>query len=106
MTEPAAHMLPSDLARFARSETTAFVCSVAFSTPDERSVPLYLAPRVPDFEALNGKRMGELTPEQQDDALELWLREQISAIGRSSHDLESHVVFLLRRLDEARGVKP
>lgn len=58
----------------------------------------------PDFEAIKDKRMGELTPAQQDDAREQWLRKQISDAGRSPHDLESHIVFLLRRLDAARGV--
>jgi hypothetical protein len=44
MTEPVAHMLPSDLARFATSETTGTAFSVAVGTPDERSVPLYTVP--------------------------------------------------------------
>jgi hypothetical protein len=103
MTEPAAHMLPSDLSRFATSETTGMAFSVAVGTPDERSVPLYLAPRVPDFAALKDKRMSELTPEQQDDALELWAREQIVWFGPESRKV---VELLLRRLDEARGVRP
>lgn len=59
----------------------------------------------PDFDAIKGKRMSELTPAQERDALELWLRNNINGAGRSPHDLESHVVFLLKRLDEARGVK-
>lgn len=62
-------------------------------------------PRVPDWEAIKDKRMSDLTPIQTADAHELWLREQISDTGRPQHDLQSHIVFLLRRLDEARGVK-
>lgn len=62
-------------------------------------------PRVPDWDAIKDKRMSELTPIQTADARELWLREQINDTGRSQHDFESHIVFLLRRLDEARGVK-
>lgn len=41
MNEPVARMLPSDLARFTTSETTSMAFSVAVSTPDEHSVPLY-----------------------------------------------------------------
>lgn len=62
-------------------------------------------PRVPDWDAIKDKRMCDLTPSQTADARELWLREQIDDTGRSQHDFESHIVFLLRRLDEARGVK-
>lgn len=60
-------------------------------------------PRVPDWDAIKDKRMSEMTPSQTADARELWLREQINDTGRSQHDFESHIVFLLRRLDEARG---
>ena len=45
--EPAAHMFPSDLERFAESETFAQAFSVAVGSPDERSVPLYLHPPAP-----------------------------------------------------------
>ena len=45
--EPVAHMYPSDLERFAESETFATAFSVAVGNPDERSVPLYLHPPAP-----------------------------------------------------------
>lgn len=55
-------------------------------------------PRVPDWDAIKDKRMCDLTPAQQDDAQELWIRKY----ARHFNDA---VKFLLRRLDEARGVK-
>ena len=60
-------------------------------------------PRMPDFEALKDKRMSELSEQQQDDAHELWMRNQL----HESSDIYwgPKVQFLLRRLDEARGVK-
>jgi hypothetical protein len=42
--QPAAHMYPSDLEKFERSETFATAYSVAVGCPDEHSVPLYLHP--------------------------------------------------------------
>jgi len=42
--EPIAHMMPSDLERFAESETFAQAYSVAVSNPEERSVPLFTHP--------------------------------------------------------------
>jgi hypothetical protein len=42
--EPVAHMMPSDLERFAESETFAQAFSVAVSNPEERSIPLYTHP--------------------------------------------------------------
>jgi hypothetical protein len=59
-------------------------------------------PRVPDFEAIKGKRMCDLTSEQHDDAQELWLREQVGWFDESTR---AHIAFLLRRVDQARGVK-
>lgn len=55
-------------------------------------------PRVPDWEALVGKRMCDLTPAQRDDAQEFWIRKHAGCFTES-------IVFLLRRLDEARGAK-
>ncbi len=55
-------------------------------------------PRVPDWEAVKDKRMSELTPAQRDDAQELWVRANVGYLTESAE-------FLLRRLDEARGVK-
>lgn len=54
----------------------------------------------PDFAAVRDKRMCDLTPEQQRDARELWLREQLAAMPDYHRD---HYKFLLSRLDEARG---
>lgn len=51
------------------------------------------------FQAIRNKRMSELTPEQQDDALELWLREQI---GWMPEYHRQHYTFLLNRLNAAR----
>jgi hypothetical protein len=57
---------------------------------------------VPDFDAVRDKCMSDLTPQQQDDALELWIREHVEWYSSSN---KSHVKFLLRRLDEARFVE-
>jgi len=54
----------------------------------------------PDFDAVRDRPMDELTPEQRDDSLELWLREQI---GWMPEFYREHYRFLLRRLDQARG---
>lgn len=55
---------------------------------------------VPDFSALRDKRMSELTPEQREDARELWLRDNLRWMP------EYHAEFyrmLLNRLDALRG---
>lgn len=54
---------------------------------------------LPDFEAVRDKRMSELTPAQQDDARELWLREQL---GFMPEYHRAFYEFLLKRLDDAR----
>lgn len=56
----------------------------------------------PDFGAVHDKRMSELTPEQREDAHELWIREQL---GWFTPYNQKHIKFLLKRLDTARGVK-
>lgn len=53
----------------------------------------------PDFDAVRGKRMSELTPEQTIVARELWVRENIGWLLHG-HD---HIPFLLERLDAARA---
>lgn len=55
----------------------------------------------PDFEAVKDKRMGELTPEQQDDAYELWLRNQAGWFKE-----QDALEFLFKRLDQARTGAP
>ena len=57
-------------------------------------------PTGPNFDVVRDKRMSELTPEQRDDARELWLREQI---GWTAPYYRDHLEFLFKRLDEARG---
>ena len=42
--EPVVHIMPSDLKRLRKSETSAAVYSVPFSSPEERSVPLFKHP--------------------------------------------------------------
>lgn len=54
----------------------------------------------PDFDAVRDKRMSELSSAQQDDARELWLRENLKSMGPYHQD---HYGFLLKRLDEARA---
>lgn len=54
----------------------------------------------PDWGAVKDKRMCDLTPAQQEDARELWLREQLGWMGE--YHLP-HYKFLLKRLDEARA---
>ena len=54
----------------------------------------------PDFEKIEGKRMSELTPAEQEDATELWLREQI---GWMPEYHQKFYKLLLRRLDETRA---
>lgn len=58
-------------------------------------------PSAPDFDAVRDKRMSELTPEQQGDAHELWLREQL---GWFSTDQQRHLKLLLDRLDSTRAL--
>jgi hypothetical protein len=53
----------------------------------------------PDRAAIQDKRMSELTPDQQDDAMELWLRDQI---GWFNEDTQRHLKFLLERLSKTR----
>jgi hypothetical protein len=55
----------------------------------------------PDFDAVRDKRMSELTPAQQDDAMELWIRDQLATFLPYYRE---RVEFLLKRLDDARGV--
>lgn len=58
--------------------------------------------QAPDFDAVAGKRMSELTPEQQEDARELWLRNQAGWF-KDKDELD----FLFKRLDQAReGAEP
>jgi hypothetical protein len=56
---------------------------------------------VPDWEAIRDKRMSELTLAQQEDARELWLREQIEMAFGTNDYVKNHVKFLLARLDRA-----
>lgn len=58
-------------------------------------------PPAPDFAAVEGKRIGELSPTQMDDATELWLRNNSGWF----HERE-YLEFLLHRLDQARGITP
>ncbi|KVV07447.1 hypothetical protein [Burkholderia ubonensis] len=55
----------------------------------------------PDFDAIRDKRRSELTPAQQEDSLESWLRDQV---GTMPEYHEKHYRFLSNRLDEARRV--
>ncbi|MBK3780001.1 hypothetical protein G3A43_07010 [Paraburkholderia aspalathi] len=57
---------------------------------------------LPDFDAVRDKRMSELTPEQRNDAHELWIRENVGWMGE--YHLPKYT-FLLKRLDEARATK-
>lgn len=54
----------------------------------------------PDFEAVRDKRMSEMTPTQRDDALELWIRQNVGWMG-CYH--VPHYTFLLARLDASRA---
>lgn len=60
-------------------------------------------PQAPNFDQVRDKRMSDLTPAQQADAMELWLREQI---GWMPDYHRNHYQFLLGRIDEARGNPP
>jgi len=57
----------------------------------------------PDFKSIEGKRMGELSPEETDLAYEKWLREQIEWFdGYHRTQIES----LLRQIDRLRANPP
>lgn len=54
----------------------------------------------PDFEATRDKCMSELTPAQQDDAKELWLRNNLGFMPEYHREFYT---FLLSRMDAARA---
>lgn len=58
---------------------------------------------MPEWDYLADKRMGEMTPEEADNAKERWVRHQLEFF--SSYD-QAFIAFLLRRLDELRGIQP
>ncbi len=58
------------------------------------------AARTPDFAAVKDKRMSELTPDQRDDARELWIRNNVGWVGEYHR---RKYTFLLKRLDAARA---
>lgn len=65
-------------------------------------------PSPPDpFADIRGKRMDELSQEQRDRALELWLREQYRSFGEYFSD-RSDALFpsLFRVIDRLRGLTP
>ena len=62
-------------------------------------------PKTPDFDAIKDKRMSEMTDAQKDDAMELWLRNNVGWFGMGGNDAGRHIEFLLKRIDELRGVK-
>lgn len=87
---------PADLATF--EERRAYQRGVA----DERhrsSLALVEAAS-PDFSRVRDKRMSELSPAQRDDAMELWLRQNLGAMPQYHRE---HYTFLLGRLDAARA---
>lgn len=53
----------------------------------------------PRWAAIRDKRMSDLTQAQQQDAHELWLREQLESMPAYHQE---HYLFLLARIDEAR----
>ena len=55
--------------------------------------------RTPDFEAIANKRMSELTAEEQADAHEYWIRNQI---GWFSPDTQRHLLLLIGIIDAGR----
>lgn len=63
----------------------------------------YVKPGTPDFDAIKDKRMSEMTDDQRDDAMELWLRNNHGWFGIGGRDAGRHLEFLLKRLDKARG---
>lgn len=57
--------------------------------------------RYPNLEAVRDLRISEMTPEQQADATELWLRKNLGwCVGQHGE----HVRFLLARLDAERAL--
>jgi hypothetical protein len=82
-----------------RATTETDDCGTTAAVTDSRSVDVRVAN--PDFDAVRDKRMSELTPAQRDDAMELWLREQV---GTMPDYHEKHYRFLLQRLDDVRAV--
>lgn len=60
----------------------------------------------PDWEAIKGKRMSDLSASQQEDARELWLREQWRWFGEGESRPGDHIKFLLDRLDAVRAPQP
>lgn len=76
-------------------------------TPIEARKALEGSPAIPDFDALGEKRMSELTPAEQDDAKEGWLRKNVRYFDQpvGGADPYNHVEFLLKRIDQLRGVK-
>lgn len=63
--------------------------------------PVMTAGLQPNFEAVKDARIGDLTPNQLDDATELWLRNQSGWFKD-----QEYLDFLLYRLDQARGKAP
>ncbi|KWU23403.1 hypothetical protein [Burkholderia cenocepacia] len=57
-------------------------------------------PVMPDFEALADKRMSELSPREQRDAHEGWIRAQL---GTFDEHTQRQLQVLLTQLDVARG---
>jgi hypothetical protein len=69
----------------------------------ERRWPRFLAnynASDPYFDAVRDKRMSELTQSQQDDALELWLIQQL---GTMQEYYKGHLAFLLNRVANLRA---
>ncbi|WP_018404972.1 hypothetical protein [Marinobacter gelidimuriae] len=56
----------------------------------------------PDFKAIENRRIGDLSPAQQSDALELWLRKEWPRIGTDEDCSGHHIRFLLDRLTDLR----
>lgn len=67
---------------------------------EARKHELLHAPWQPDFATVRDKRMSEMTPEQREDAHELWLREQMDHMAPY---YQEHLLFLLDRLDQVRA---
>ncbi len=88
---------PEELSTF--GERQAYQRGVSDARYVQRLSGLTVRAPTPDFDAVRDKRMSELSPGQQDDALELWLREQVGWMGQYH---EQHYHFLFKRLDEAR----
>ena len=54
---------------------------------------------IPDFDFVHDKRMSEMTSEEQDDSLELWIRKNI---GWFDSYTQEKLEFLLKRIDALR----